>query len=50
LSFQFKKFWNVEAYGEGQDGNDVVAGRPGLRVVVERMADREVSIKISTIL
>ena len=43
LSFQFEKLWDVEADGEGQDGDDVVAGRPGLRVVVERMADREVS-------
>ena len=43
LSFQFEKLWDVEADGEGQDGDDVVAGRPGLRMVVERVADREVS-------
>ena len=43
MSFEFEKLWDVEADSEAQDRDDVVARRPRLRVIVERVADREVS-------
>jgi hypothetical protein len=42
---ELEKFWDVEADGEGQDRDDVVANGPGLGQVVERVADGEVSKK-----
>jgi hypothetical protein len=44
VGLELEELWDVEADGEAQDGDDVVAGRPGLGVVVKRVTNGEISV------